>query len=850
MSTPTNHPARHPPQAPNAAATPSQQQHLGAFSSPAPRSVPSPAAQRSTQQAGKSPFNTTSGASGSAMAASASQNHPSSKTLIGSSPAAATGGGGGGGAGSSGAGAISFDSPGALNIGLNALAGLEGGVGMGISMSGMSGLGLGMGLTSSMGGRPDDTEQRKRLEAIIATLRARPGRVSREGMERLARQLGLSSEVMSDTYSVAGGAGEQQLLLAHTSFMLDITFRDAAVAGVTLQFGELSQGVQKHAASAAKVFKADLEPGPGEASINLSLDRFAKNLEKLARLDHLSIFKDAKPEVSCFEAIAGVYNSLQKLFEHEKKAAMHLFDVSKPHAHEKATREVLCKKSGRPRMNANSAVGLSLEYWMEKRLVFQKPDKKESGAEDTSMDVDDEGDQYDESANRIFSLTIECESSPAQLYPSMRVSDAWVSDAVEKPSDPNDLFGSPVIDWLDPPPTYAGGSEAAQNDPMALDGNSIGKLPNVRFVAKLNPPLVVPLSTAQNILTSVNVQMNQESLKWSTSLEALVLKPDDESTSGLTTDITKEYHNIRNVFVVDKNGKEQDRRHEATLYVNKAEVACVLDEIPFDHPRQLVQILPVLRQYAHLTSLLQSALQPSQSPADQLTQHGGNIPTPPPEKADGHQSTLPISIALAGIDPSGASSPILTVTYPRPSSSSASGQPTINTPIESLDDLLGGLSFSLPADAAAAAGTDVDMAMSGTESDLFGDGGSASDKKTSPALFDPSAPPPTITLAASILPNADVTIAAQDLLPELQHQDGGGDAGKTAKEEEVAGAEGEAGAAEKKAKTEEERRKEQEEEARRVRVLGRMGRALELCGDVGVWVEWVGDRIGGGEEGR
>lgn len=526
------------------------------------------------------------------MAASASQNHPSSKTLIGSSPAAATGGGGGG-AGSTGAGAISFDSPGALNIGLNALAGLEGGVGMGISMSGMSGLGLGMGLTSSMGGRPDDTEQRKRLEAIIATLRARPGRVSREGMERLARQLGLSSEVMSDTYSVAGGTGEQQLLLAHTSFMLDITFRDAAVAGVTLQFGELSQGVQKHAASAAKVFKADLEPGPGEASINLSLDRFAKNLEKLARLDHLSIFKDAKPEVSCFEAIAGVYNSLQKLFEHEKKAAMHLFDVSKPHAHEKATREVLCKKSGRPRMNANSAVGLSLEYWMEKRLVFQKPVKKESGAEDTSMDVDDEGDQYDESANRIFSLTVECESSPAQLYPSIRVSDAWVSDAVEKPSDPNDLFGSPVIDWLDPPPTYAGGSEAAQNDPMALDGNSIGKLPNVRFVAKLNPPLVVPLSTAQNILTSVNVQMNQESLKWSTSLEALVLKPDDESTTGLTADITKEYHNVRNVFVVDKNGKEQDRRHEATLFVNKAEVACVLDEIPFDHPRQLVQILPV-----------------------------------------------------------------------------------------------------------------------------------------------------------------------------------------------------------------------------------------------------------------
>lgn len=201
MSTPTNHPAR-----PNAA-TPSQQ-HLGTFSSPAPRSVPSPAAHRTSQQAAKSPFNT---ATSSAMATSATHNHPTassasgSKTIVGSSPAAATG-------------AMSFDSPGALNMGLSVLAGLDGGVGMGISMSGMSGLGLGMGLTSSMGGRPDDTEQRKRLENIIATLKARPGRVSREGMERLAKQLGLSSEVMSDS------PGEQQLLLAHTSFMLDVGF--------------------------------------------------------------------------------------------------------------------------------------------------------------------------------------------------------------------------------------------------------------------------------------------------------------------------------------------------------------------------------------------------------------------------------------------------------------------------------------------------------------------------------------------------------------------------------------------------------------------------------------------------
>lgn len=808
MSTPTNHPARHP-QAPSAA-TPSQQQHLGAFSSPAPRSVPSPAAHRSSQQAGKSPFNTTSGVSSSAMAASVAQNHPTvssasgSKTLVGSSPAAATG-------------AISFDSPGALNIGLGALAGLEGGVGMGISMSGMSGLGLGMGLTSSMGGRPDDTEQRKRLENIIATLKARPGRVSREGMERLAKQLGLSSEVMSDAH------GEQQLLLAHTSFMLEVTFKDNVVDNVTVQFGELSESVQKQRTSAAKVLKDDLSPSPGAASINLSLDKFAKNLEKLARLDHLSIFKDGKPEVSCFEAIVGVYNGLQKLFEHEKKTAMHIFDVSKPHVHEKAVREVLCKKSGRPRMNVNSAVGLSLEYWMERRKVFQKPEKTSS---DTGMDLDDGDEVYDETMNRIFSLTIECESSPAQLYPSIRVSDAWISDTVEKPSDPNDIFGSPVIDWLDPPPTYSGGSEAAQNDPMALDGNSIGKLPNVRFVAKLNPPLVVPLNTAQNVLASVNVQMNQESLKWSTSLEALVLKPDEESATGLATDITKEYYNARNVFVVDKDGKEQDRWHETTLYVNKAEVACILDEIPFDHPRQLVQILPVLRQYAHLSTLLQSAFQPSHTP-DAAT--NGVLPIPPLENTDQSQPTLPISISLTGVDPSGTSSPTLTITYPRTSTSRT-------RPIDSLDDLFEGLSFN-PVDLVPEAANDADTIMSGTsDADLFGSA-QPSPSKASHLDATQGPPPPTVTLAASVLPNADVAIAAQDLLLELQESK----VKTPATVEQADGGDG---------KNEKERQKEQEEESRRMRVLGRMGRALEYCGDVGVWVEWVGSRMGVEGEGE
>ncbi|KAK8175631.1 mediator of RNA polymerase II transcription subunit 1-domain-containing protein [Phyllosticta citrichinensis] len=776
-----------------------QSQQLSAFSPPAaPRSVPSPAAQRSSHHAAKSPFNN------SFSAAQMAHNHPTvssasgSKTLIGSSPAG---------------GGLNLDSPGALNLGLGALSGLEGGVGMGISMSGMSGLGLGMGLGSSMGGRPDDTEQRKRLENIIATLKTRSGRVSKDGVERLAKQVGMSSEVLSDA------AGEQ-LLLAHTSIMLDVTFRDDLVHNVSVSFGALSQAVQKHEKSAARILKEDLMPEAGLSSINLSLDRFSKNLERLARHDTLSIFKEGKPEVSCFEAINGVYTSLQRLFEHEKKAALHLLDVSKPNARERAARQVLCKKSGRPRMNTNKYVGLSLEYWMEKRCVFDRPERTGNGAIGSPMDVDDDG-SFDESQNKIYSLTLECESSPAQLYPSIRVSDQWISESVEKPSDPNDLFASSVIDWLEPPPTYSGAADS-QNDPMVLDGNSLGKVPDVRFVAKLNPPLALPLNVAQNILASVNVQLNQESTKWSTSLESLVMRPDEEmGHNALAADFnrTKEFTSSRSVLVVDEEGREQDRIHWTTLFANKAEVACILEEIPFHHPRQLVQLLPVLRQYAHLSTLLQSAFQ-----------------DPAPAISKDLSSTLPIlplNISLnSQLDPSGAPSPTLYISYPRhlsASQTSFSSTPALQAtngnpnPVDSLDALF--------ADADLKAMASVDLNAMDLDVRVAGDAGKGAD-------------PPAVLLAASILPNADVTIAAQDLLPDaVIASEGGsrdgkaGSAGAGGVKKEDHGAVG--------VKSEKERH---EEQSRKFRVLGRWGKALELAGDVGVWVEWV-KKIAGPREG-
>ena len=139
------------------------------------------------------------------MTPSASQTNPgvggfmggTSSRLLGSSPAGAMTG---------------FESPAALGLSLGQFAGIEGGVGMGISMSGISTLGLG---GSSMGGRGDDEERRKRLEAVLGKLRTKNGRVSEEGIERLSRRCGLEAlweERRKDGTKVLSIAGQTMLI--------------------------------------------------------------------------------------------------------------------------------------------------------------------------------------------------------------------------------------------------------------------------------------------------------------------------------------------------------------------------------------------------------------------------------------------------------------------------------------------------------------------------------------------------------------------------------------------------------------------------------------------------------------
>jgi hypothetical protein len=531
---------------------------------------------RSQALAGKSPFNhaSTSQQSGGA---STSANHPT----VGSTASVQSKLGQ-----NSPAGIIpGFDSPGMMLPSLSNMGFGEGGVGMGINLSRMSGLQIG----TSMGGRGGDEERRKRLDSVVGLLKSCPSRLSPEGLEILGQRQGLACLLDPTEGSRKDGTRECHLAAPGETFGIEVKFSGNKVLGVDLTIPDSSPGVETFLKSAADSLRNNLSLSSIDSPMVRSLNKFTRNLERLAKLDKLNSSANS-PNFNCFEAITGVYTSLKKLFDHEKKLAMALIESSKANRDQRAEREVLSKKSGRPQMNARNNIGLTLDYWMDKRQVFQKSLKRELGDNIDSMDVDTITDEASNLLNeRLYSLNIECESMTPGEYIPIRVSDAWISDQVEKPSEhPDDVFG-PVIDWQEPPPTFLNTSDA---NAMSLDsaGNDVGKTPNIRFVARLDPPLALPSQIVGNVLASTAARQhdNYDGLYHNLILD---IKHTDPTVVYAGTE--DDMRSTRYISRSGQSGTLASEKHVNILHNKTTVFGNVLHEIPFSHPKQLIQILPV-----------------------------------------------------------------------------------------------------------------------------------------------------------------------------------------------------------------------------------------------------------------
>jgi hypothetical protein len=531
---------------------------------------------------------------------------------------------------------MTYDSPAVLNMLNDVASSGMGGVGMGITMSGLGMSSLGM--SASAMGRADEAERSRRLRAIIDLVGKKPGRVSEEGLLQLCKKMGIPCEKHMDE------AGTWSLLIGDEA-LCDVTFHNDEIASVNLQTGLDESRPDLHfGTTGSEILVRSLKPLPGQSKLNVTLERFSESLEKLLTLDKLGSAQNGG--VSCYNAIAGVYTSLRKLFEHEKKAELANRTPDERFRTHKAEREVLCKKSGRPRLNGGSCLGLSLEYWMDGRMQIDPPVESAAYPEDA-----------EKSHNKMYSLTIECEASPSTLYTPIRISDDWISDRIDKPTDTHDAnatldnilmhaSSSSPLDWLDPKATYLepGPEQTADDDDDAMNLDSAaGRLPNVRFVAKFNPPLVVPFAVHMQLYQLVGIEPRTDDFRPET-FAGLALRPGelDPGMSGTTGDVTHEIRSSRLVLVRDGGGREKDRRHDMSLFIPKLEYSRKLEALPFSHPKQLVEILPVLRQYAHITSLLKTCFY--EAPKKQVPTHKlGHVltPSPPPPRKATQVGDLP-----------------------------------------------------------------------------------------------------------------------------------------------------------------------------------------------------------------
>lgn len=530
------------------------------------------------------------------------------------------------------------------NVGTPGLSGLGLGLGIGTGMerTGTNNTSIGTGLisnigvgvagdlalggaedsimagTSIIGGssnvRDNEAERNRRIERIVGVLGQQWGLVSQEGVERAARRCGL--ECLWQEGSVAGA---RTLSIAGNGVLVDVEFLGEEVMDVVLSFPGCVEAVGTHwgGKKGAEVLKRNLRGEEGKAGY-VGLEPFIINLERLARLDRLSA-----DGVDCFEALEGVRSSLNRLYAYDIKEVRELRQERLEVVdREVVLREVISQRYGRLVMHGRGHVGLTSQYWMERRLVLES-----KTARDEMMGVNGK-DEYtldDEDGPKIYSAVFECEASSAQLYPPIRISDAWIADHIDKDfsaggieqheweTGENPFLQGGPLDWLEPPSTLASAADMS-GDAMVLDSGPLqavrAKEPNVRFVVKLNPPIIMPLQTVVRIYSRMGVPV-PEDLVQSTTYTTLLFAQNSDARHATVMNgeveyqrphfgVTRSVHSYRGTG----GGDVRESKHKYTLFSQQRDMARALDQIPFSHPKQIVEIMPILRQWALVGDIL------------------------------------------------------------------------------------------------------------------------------------------------------------------------------------------------------------------------------------------------------
>ncbi|KAK2747337.1 hypothetical protein FQN57_002235 [Myotisia sp. PD_48] len=512
--------------------------------------------------------------------------------------------------------ATAFSSPSAmLALGLSGVtpssAGNEALAGQGMN------LGMGMGVsdiqnmpipTLSVGPKDIDEEKRRKVMEVIGLLRTRvAGRgVCREGVERLGKLEGFECMWQENNLSIAGNSVD-----------LEIEFepRSERVRDVTLRYAtpEAQEGEKREEASA--VLKRDLilqslasDDGTRNADQEIfsggrdgwgkrwkGLEGFHENLQRLAKLDQLC------REVNCFEAVEGIHESLQRVLLAEESI----------YSPQTGFWEQLCSGAvGWPSMHSDNRVGLVIRYWAEQRQLLNSEQVMNTRSNDDEKGKGKENPRQKAISNpraRVWSVVIECEPG----YPSLRISKQWIGMNVFVSLDStsgeitNGYLGDneiKVVNWIEPATTMV--TQLANNNDMLGTEMLRPQPPGVRFVARLEPTVDVPIMVAAEIYRVLGIPITHEISEG--SYDRLLMPVTGNKISKDTDDTTGDEEQQpwrKEVFTLD-DGRPVKYRHACTFHAIEQVPGCRLRDLPFSHPRQIADMLPVLRQYAMISSLL------------------------------------------------------------------------------------------------------------------------------------------------------------------------------------------------------------------------------------------------------
>ena len=360
------------------------------------------------------------------------------------------------------------------------------------------------------------------------------------------------------------------------------------VQNISLAFHESPPSVQRHANAAAQILTEDLQLRPNQSPLTKTLDNFALNFERLATLDKLSI----TPGFNCQEALAGIFVSLERLHEHDTVKVKEQPEMSEKTT-EKISEIVMNKRHGRPAMHAQGRVGLALQYWKDRRA--SSPDDAGSFKTD-----------------KVWTMLLGCAPVDGVGLPHVRVSEDWISKDVVK----EDTSMEPkvvTLDWQDPENTILPASDDNKDagmDVMLPDLSTI-RVPRVMFTATFDPPVILPQHEWVQLYNMVGVEPPNVDIP---SEFGRPIPPTYDSLffpipPGARNDPSENrtIHRQRDLTIVNTRQEHVTRRHLNRLFVYKPIYGQIITDIPFAHPQQLIEMLPTLRQYACLSTLLENS---------------------------------------------------------------------------------------------------------------------------------------------------------------------------------------------------------------------------------------------------